>query len=142
MIKQFFKKIAMAALYFLLLIHYILLLLFSPVLWIRYRMLPYKKRFVEIELMVRAIPISLTVQSAFEGLLGNKKIYRTGEKEEILPFVFYISKNDFAKIAEYIKVSGEKTVLATLESSYWKYGFGKSQLITYKLLDKRPRVRK
>jgi len=58
----------------------------------------------------------------------------------VLPPVYYISKSDFAKFAEHITVVGDKTVLVTLELSYWKFGFGKSRLVTYKLLDKKPRV--
>ncbi len=128
-------------LYFL--IYYILLLLFSPILWIKYRLLPYKKRLIEIELIVKVIDISLTVQSAFEEvLLGNKKIYRTEETEMTLPYAYYISKKDFTKFAEHITRVSDKTILATLELSYWKYGFGKSRLISYKLLDKKPKVRK
>ncbi len=142
MIKQLFSKIAMALLYVFFLIHYILLLLFFPILWIKYRLLPYKKRLIEIELMIRTIDISLTVQSTFEGLLGNKKIYKAGETEMKLPYVYYISKKDFAKFAEHITRVSDKTVLATLELSYWKYGFGKSRLISYKLLDKKPKFRK
>jgi len=140
--QQFSKKIWTIIGILIILIIHILLLLFSPILWIKYRLLPYKKRLIEIELMIRVIDISLTAQSALEGLLGNKNIYRTGETEKKLPSVFYISKKDFAKFAEHITIDGDKTVLASLELSYWKYGFGKSRLVSYKLLDKKPKVRK
>ncbi len=143
MVKQLFSTIIMTLLYVLFLIYYISLLLLFPLLWIKYRVLPYKKRLIEIELMVRVIDLSLTVKGVFEGLLGTKKIYRTGEKEKMLPSVFYISKKDFFKFAEYIKGrESKKTVVATLEISYWKYGFGKSRLVSHKLLDRTPLIRK
>ncbi len=139
MVKNFSQIIMIIMGYVLFLTYYIVLLLFSPILWIIYRLFPCKKRLIEVELEVRVIDLSLTVQGSFEGLLGNKKIYRAEKKEKTLPFVYYISKNDFTQFAEHIR---DKTVLATIELSYWKYGFGKSRLVSYKLLDKPPRIRK
>lgn len=128
--------------YLFFLIHYLLLILFFPILWIKYRWLPYKKKRIEIELMIVHIDLSLAVQGFFEGLLGTKKIHRRGREEKKLPLVFYISKKDFSKFAEHVKFNSKKTVLVTLELSYWKYGFGKSRLVTYKTLDKTPEIRK
>jgi len=96
-----------------------------------------------MELMVSIIDVSLSVQGAFENLAGTKKIHKAGEKEKMLPSVFYISKKDFSKLAEHIKgAKSKKTVVATLEISYWKYGFGKSRLVSYKLLNRAPLIRK
>ena len=121
---------------------YIFLLLFFPILWIRHRLLPYKKRIINIELMVRAIDIPRGLRGFFEGWLGNNQIHRAIENEIKLPPVFYIPKKDYSKFAEHIARSSDKTVLINLEISYWKYGFGKSKFISYKLLDKKPKVRK
>ncbi len=75
MVKQLFSKIITAILHVFFLIHTILLLLFFPILWIKYRLLPYKKRLIEIELMVSVIDVSLSGQGALENLLGTKKTH-------------------------------------------------------------------
>lgn len=125
----------------LVILGYLLVIVFFPILWIKYRLFPYQKKSLQTELVIKFINLSSITQTTFETLLLHKRIYRE-TKADKLPSSFYISKKDYAKISEHLKTLSEKTVLATLEVNYWKFGFGKSKLISFELLDKRPLILK